>query len=93
MIRDVHGNPLPVPRRSAPPVQAAEPTPRGIEQRHWVKFFVVGLILSVFGSSEFLAGRPEVSNIFNDPVYAAYWVLAGMFVIFLAVVVRTWGTR
>jgi hypothetical protein len=93
MMKDIHGNPLPASRRSAPPVQAAEPTPHGIEQRHWIKFFVVGLFLSSFGSLEFMAGRPEVSNVFNDPVYASYWVFTGILVIFAALVVRTWGTR
>jgi len=93
MLKDVHGNPLPVVRRTGSPAKSPEPTRHGIEQRHWVKFFVTGLFLTTYGSFEFLAHKPEISNIFNDPVFAAYWVLGGMFVIFVGFLVRTWGTR
>lgn len=49
--------------------------------------------MTTYGSFEFLAHKPEISNIFNDPVFAAYWVLFGIFVIFVGFLVRTWGTR
>jgi len=88
----VHRNSVkPIIRRPDPP--ASEPGTRGIEQRHWVKFFVTGLAMVVFGLLEFLGGRPEISNIFNDPVYAAYWVLIGFVVLFVGFLVRTWGSR
>ena len=93
MMKDIHGNPMPLVRRTGSPAKSPEPAPRGIEQRHWVKLFVAGLFLTTYGSLEFLARKPQVSNIFSDPVVAAYCVLAGMLTIFTALLVRTWGSR
>jgi hypothetical protein len=71
----------------------AEPKWSGIEQRHWVKIFVFGFAITIFGMLEFLSGRPEVSNIFNDPKFAGYWVLTGMALLGASMLVRTWGSR
>lgn len=80
-------------RRSGSPVRKPEPKCRLPEQRHWLKFFLVGLFLITYGSLQFMAGRPDVSNIFNDPVFAAYWVTAGIAAILAGLILRTWGSR
>jgi hypothetical protein len=74
---------------------AKRPEPKNYlpEQRHWLKFFVIGLFFITYGSFEFLAGKPETPNVFNAPEFAAYWVMIGIPVIFLGFVVRTWGSR
>jgi hypothetical protein len=93
MMKDIHGKPLPVVLRPGPPAKSPEPARRGIEQRHWVKLFIAGLFLTTYGSLEFMAGKPQISNIFNDPLFAGYWVMAGMFTLFTGLLVRTWGSR
>ena len=79
--------------RPALPAHKPESKYPGIDQRHWVKFFIAGLFLTTYGSLEFMAGKPEISNIFNDPVFASYWVLFGLLAIFAGLLVRTWGSR
>ncbi len=69
------------------------PGPWSIEQRHWLKFFIFGMFMLVYGMLEFMSGRPQISTVFNDPVYASYWVLFGMVIIFGGLLVRTWGSR
>jgi hypothetical protein len=90
----IHPNSVkPVYRPPGLPAGKSEEASRGIEQRHWVKLFVTGLLMVLFGMLEFMGGRPEISNIFNDPKYASYWVLIGIAVLFVGFVVRTWGRR
>jgi len=90
------GIPTPAPHlspRASSSSKKLEPKYRLPDQRHWIKVFAAGLILVAFGSLEFLAGKPEISNIFNDPVFAAYWVMAGIPTIVIGLILRTWGSR
>jgi len=93
MNRDIPTRARPAVRPSGSPAGRPEPRYRLPDQRHWIKVFVTGLLLVAFGSLEFLAGKPEISNIFNDPVFAAYWVMAGIPTILVGLILRTWGSR
>jgi len=93
MNSKVGGSYKPVVRRRGLPDSKPESSPWSIEQRHWLKFFVAGMFMLVYGMLEFMGGRPELSTIFNDPAYASYWVLFGFFAVFCGMLVRTWGSR
>ncbi len=93
MSSGIGGSYKPVAGRRTPSARKTETGLWSIEQRHWIKFFVVGMFMLIYGMLEFMGGRPQISTVFNDPVYASYWVLFGMVIIFSGLLVRTWGSR
>jgi len=93
MNRTIPTSTKPVLRRPALPVKKPEHKYPAIEQRHWRKLFLTGLILIGYRCLQFLAPRPQIPNIFNDPAVAGYWVMVGLLATFIGLVVRTWGTR